>query len=350
MKQAVTTQTPQLVHSDDVAQQAIIWAERQADGLTDAGRQLLAQWLNADRDHLEAFKAARRDQARLQGLAQALATDPANSLALRAAIALDKPLPVRSWPARLAAVAASLLLGFWLWTPDYRTGIGELEVVTLPDGSRLTLNAGTRVDLAYSKAERRIILRAGEVYAEVAKNPDRPFIVQSARGEARAVGTAFSVRMREGSDRVIVTEGLVEVSAGPALASGPVSVSAGMKTLPSGQLPVRLAANQMVNVASQVGLVTERDAEAVAQSLAWRDRRLYFSNVALEEFVAEMNRYSYRHMVIADAGLSGVRVGGAFDTGDTESALELLSAGFGVKVVEVTPWLALLYEAPARVE
>ncbi len=326
----------QLVHNADIAQQASIWAERQVDGLSDAESTLLRQWLTASAEHRLAFEQARADWHLVAGAACALAADKtAQSLPVRAAIALDAPrvAPWRRWPlARVASVtAAALAVVFWLMQPDLRTGVGEMETHLLADGSRLTMNAGTQIDVEFTERERRLTLLSGEMFVEVAKNPHRPFIVETAQGEARAVGTAFSVRTQAGATSVLVTEGLVDVNQ-PATAAK------------------RLSAQQSIRLGQQVGLVTERSADEVRKALSWREQRLYFTNVALAEFVEEMNRYSYRRMVIADTDLSALRVGGAFATGDTDGAVTMLEAGFPIKAVRVTPLLTLLYRDAEPIE
>ncbi|MDN3640488.1 FecR domain-containing protein [Simiduia curdlanivorans] len=325
----------QLVHNNDIAQQASIWAERQADGLDAHQAQLLRQWLEADVCHRLAFKQAREDWLQVQVAVQNLMAAPSvQSLPVRASIVLDRPAePVQRPWLRVASFAFCLFaMSFWILSPDVQTGIGEIKTVELQDGSKLTLNASSEVDIAFTEAERRLVLRSGEIFIDVAKNPDRPLIVETARGEARAVGTAFNVRLRDDAASVLVTEGLVDVT-------GKVGE------------PQRLAANQSIKLADQIGLINERRSEDVVAALAWREQRLFFSNVALAEFVEEMNRYSYQHMVIVDSELSSVRVGGAFSTGDTPAAVSMLEAGFAVKAVQLTPLLTLLYRsAPDAVE
>lgn len=319
----------QLVHNADVSQQAAVWAERQADGLNEAETDLLRQWLQADALHRAAFADAREQWVEVGRMAKALAAAPElQSLPVRAAVALDRPEHTgwRRRAMRRVALVATLVLGcaLWLSQPDFSTGIGEIETFALADGSQLTLNAGSSVNIRFTAQERRIELLEGELFVAVAKNPARPFVVETSKGEARAVGTAFGVRVTDEATAVLVTEGLVDV-ARPA------------------ETPTRLSAQQSIRVGSQLGLVTERSADDVRKALAWREQRLFFNNVALAEFVDEMNRYSYRRMIIVDTDLSAVRVGGAFATGDTQAAVTMLEAGFPIKAVRVTPLLTLLY-------
>lgn len=316
------------IHSEDLEQQAAIWVERQTDGLSANDQTLLRQWLEADASHRQAFARARTESTQVLQMAQALARDPERqSLPVRAAVALDQPRQSAPWLAPLFATAAALLLAVFIMLPEYRTGTGEIRTVQLPDGSEMVMNAGTGVDVEYTDTARRIILHAGEVFVRVAHNPDRPFTVHTEFGDARAVGTAYAVKTTGDQHQVVVEEGVVAVQA---------------KTSSEQR---QITANQSVQIGRKLSPVTERSAEDVSQALAWREHRLYFSNVALAEFVNEMNRFSHHKMFIADGSLSAVRVGGAFNAGDTDSALGMLEAGFGVEVVQITPWFSLLYPA-----
>ncbi|AFU98498.1 FecR family protein [Simiduia agarivorans] len=316
------------IHSEDLEQQAAIWAERQTDGLSANDQTLLRQWLEADARHRQAFARARTDSQRVTQMAQALAREPGlQSLPVRATVALDQPRQSKPWLAPLFATAAALLLAVFVMLPEYRTGTGEIRTIQLEDGSELVMNAGTGLDVEYTDAARRIILHSGEVFVRVAHNPDRPFTVHTEYGDARAVGTAYAVKTTGDQHQVVVEEGVVAVQA---------------KTSPA---LLQITANQSVQMGQKLSPVTERSAEEVSQVLAWREHRLYFSNVALAEFVNEMNRFSHHKMYIADGSLSAVRVGGAFNAGDTGSALAMLKAGFGVEVVQITPWFSLLYPA-----
>lgn len=96
---------------------------------------------------------------------------------------------------------------------DYRTGVGEVQEITLSDNSRLRLNTFSSVDIEYTKTQRIIHLRQGELQINVAKDSARPLLVIGSQGSARALGTEFSVRDNENTLEVTVTESQVEVCA-----------------------------------------------------------------------------------------------------------------------------------------
>lgn len=113
----------------------------------------------------------------------------------------------------MAASIAGLLTLSWplLSGSHYRTEIGEIRRIALSDGSVALVNSGSDLQVRYEKAARQLRLDEGEVWFKVAKNLQRPFIVDIDGVHVRAIGTAFSVRRRDDSVEVVVTEGTVRV-------------------------------------------------------------------------------------------------------------------------------------------
>ena len=93
------------------------------------------------------------------------------------------------------------------------TAIGEHEKATLPDGSVVELGGKSSMSVVYSPQQRVVVAEDGEVFFSVSSNPSRPFIVRAGPVTITAVGTAFSVRRTGESVSVIVTEGVVDVTA-----------------------------------------------------------------------------------------------------------------------------------------
>jgi transmembrane sensor len=116
--------------------------------------------------------------------------------------------------------------------------LGEQRVVTLGNGSRLSLNTETQVHVEFSSTQRSVGVDDGEALFEVAKAASRPFIVRAGGSEVVALGTVFSVRLSrpiaELGDSLAVTlvEGRVIVRAAAPAAHGlapaqPISLVAG---------------------------------------------------------------------------------------------------------------------------
>ncbi|HYG27219.1 MAG TPA: FecR domain-containing protein, partial [Caulobacteraceae bacterium] len=95
-----------------------------------------------------------------------------------------------------AAVAGCIALGGLGLLPRgdvYRTGLNERRVVLLSDGSKLSLDAQTRVIVNYSDDARRLTLANGQARFDVAHDVSRPFSVRAGDRTVVATGTAFNI-------------------------------------------------------------------------------------------------------------------------------------------------------------
>lgn len=207
----------------------------------------------------------------------------------------------------LGVVASQLPYGYWM--ADQRTATGEVRRLTLDDGSVLTLNTHSAVNLHFDARQRTVELVSGEAYAQVAKDPaGRPFVIRSAQASAQALGTRYSVRELGDSTRVHVEESRVQVTAQD---NPTVSVALG-----AGQ-QVSLNQRQLLS-AVQNGVAEE----------GWLHNQLIFENAALSDVISELERY-HRGVIYLDPRdreqLAALRFTGVLPLDDTRRALSLLS-------------------------
>ena len=168
--------------------------------------------------------------------------------------------------------------GVWRsWVAEYRTGVGERRSVMLTDGSRLTLNTDTAVDVSYAATHRLVHLWTGEILIETARDAlyadtqGRPFVVETAHGSMRALGTRFTVRMHGARTDVAVLADAVEIRASDLPAS-----------------PIILQAGQRVSFTrSRIEAPRPVD-ETVA---AWEYGSLVVDDWRLGDVIAELDRY-----------------------------------------------------------
>lgn len=91
---------------------------------------------------------------------------------------------------------------------------GEFRI-ELPDGTRVHLNASSRLTypLAFED-DRRVVRLEGEAYFEIAKDAARPFFVQTGEVQVQQFGTSFNLRAYTGREvEVVLVEGSVQVQA-----------------------------------------------------------------------------------------------------------------------------------------
>ncbi|WP_104381818.1 FecR family protein [Sphingobacterium sp. HMA12] len=100
------------------------------------------------------------------------------------------------------------------WT--VQTKKGQEYQMQLPDGTTVWLNADSRLEIAehYNQQNRSVFLQ-GEAYFKVAKNKDKPFIVNVQGTKIEALGTAFNVRLYKSESPMLTTqldEGKIQVT------------------------------------------------------------------------------------------------------------------------------------------
>ena len=311
-----------------------------------------AAWLKSSPVHVEEFlgvSAITRDLT-------AARADPEYSLeAILARARAEEGRPVqRLWPhiieaicarprgrwvpaAVVMAMVAVLSLGMllsWNLTPtEHPAAVGDIAVLhfetrhgeqltqRLADNSVLHLNTDSAVSIRYSKNERLVMLKFGQVAFEVAHEANRAFRVQAGSAEVTDLGTQFDVRLEQRTTVVTVLEGRVAVR--------PTDLS-------HHRLPrlIEMHADQQVSVAEGQWPATPVAVDA-ERTAAWMHRQIVFENEPLERVAAEYNRYTSKPIEIATPALRNLLISGVFATDDTEAFIAFLRSLKGVRV-EVT--------------
>ena len=233
--------------------------------------------------------------------------------------------PVRQmavWGGALAA-AAALLTGIVLVRlPDaqapvpgeaaaeiYATAVGERREVSLADGSLVTLNTASRLEVAYSDTARRVTLLEGQVLFEVAAG-EVPFVAGAGGSLTTALGTEFDIRLRPEGAEITLIEGRVKV------------------TRAGGDRSDVLSPGQKLAFRGGQVLITDVD---TADVTGWKTGMIRFRDVTLAEAVEEMNRYSMTQLNVPDARLAAMRFSGVFAAGDQEVFLESVLLHFNAR-------------------
>lgn len=300
-----------------INEEAARWVVRmEAGALSEAEQRGLDAWLDAAPQHRGALVRARAawvDLDRLGALAGPTPSDTKNSAAHKYRFVLSRRWALAASLATLAIVSSS----FFAFTRDrnvYESGIGEVRRVTLVDGSSMVLNTATKAAVRFDEATREVRLDRGEALFQVHKDMGRPFIVRIGDATVRAVGTAFAVRIDGGTVDVTVTEGVVEVTH-------------------ARELPRRVVANQRAVVQPAHPVAIEPIEPVIAQrQLAWRDGMVIFNGEPLGEAVVEVNRHSFRRIVVDDPALSAKPVVGIFRVGDVDGFAQAAATVLGAQV------------------
>ena len=213
-------------------------------------------------------------------------------------------------PDQVAAAAAPSLTTFG--RADYVTGRGQKSIVDLADGTRLTLDADSAIDVAFANGRRDVRLLRGRAFFDIAHDREHPFAVQAAERVITALGTQFDVSLLSGGLQVVLAEG---------------SVSVGMVSDDGSGPPVKLKPGQAFSAPKGgAGKVTTAD---VDKALAWKQGVVEFRDQPLSEAIVDLNRYTRAKIIIKDPRVAALRITGVFKTGDIKR--------FGRSVAEVLP-------------
>jgi len=320
-----------------VVEEATAWCMQLAEGrLTPDREHEFAVWLDAHPSHPDTFD-------HVASVWQAVETHSSapELIAMRTeALATVRQIHRARWVGglfvsrwRLVAITAMLVImmagaGVWVhFTPhSYETSVGERQTTALPDGSSVSLDADSRLDIRFDGERRRLWLERGRARFSVAHDPLRPFMVETAGKLIVATGTEFSVELLRGQVRVVLYDGHVSVLEAkrgePALT--PVHIG-------SGQMR---ADKELTPGHALVTKATEADAELMstdlAQSRAWEAGQLVFSDESLAAAVERVNRYSQSKLQVADNATS-ILVSGVFTAGDVAAFVDGITAVFPIQ-------------------
>lgn len=213
------------------------------------------------------------------------------------------------WLKYAAAVAAVVAVGFF----SYRGGQSQLETamgdivveapqgsrtqMTLPDGTKVWLNAGSKISYSQSFGlVNRLVLLAGEGYFEVAHNEELSFSVESENVRVKVLGTKFNFRDY------------------PSDAEATVSLAEGSVAMNSQQHPADeqlLKPGQRATVDKQTGKIRVEEYE-VANATQWTSGKLIFDGEPLQKIVKTLERSYNVKITIADNRLLTLRFYGDF--------------------------------------
>ncbi|QHD09186.1 FecR family protein [Pseudomonas sp. R76] len=322
-----------------ITEAAAEWTVRlHAGALTEQEQAELRHWIACDSRHEAALRFAEQTWAALGELHK---DEPVHRQRPSSA-----PLPVRRpkrrrlWQ-RVAAVAVVVLVAGvgWVRGPDallrlqadYVTQKGEVRTVHLADGSAVVLDSASAIRLDYDGVQRRISLIQGSAIFDVAPmtgQETRPFVVQSAAGQTRALGTRFVVE-REGASQAWV--GVLQHSVEVSLQTAP-------KNGPSESV---LKEGQVARYSPRDGVVA-LDRFDVERATSWRRGVLIFDRLPLAKVIEQLNRYRPGHVVLTNPALGDREVSGVFRLDMLDTALGTLTQELQVQRLDLAG-LSLIY-------
>ena len=211
-------------------------------------------------------------------------------------------------------------IGPWHQQTHLATAIGERATFKLSDGTQVTLNTKTSVDIHYAFFKREIVLNTGEIYLETGKDTKglfgrRSFWVNTKQSNLEAIGTKFSVYQKQENTRLYVTEGIVALHNGT-------------------HTPVRAYANESYSVQGTASpLKTELPHQ---EQMAWLDGVVVAKQMRIDELMTELTRYQTLSIHFSPE-VANLKVSGVFQlyrANPAEHALQTIAQTLPIRVIK----------------
>lgn len=317
------------------------WVVFHSEDASATDHQEFAQWVARSPERVEAYLRAAQLEHTLKSaaiewpatptevLVHEARSSPRDELEIRREYAAPAPVSDRPWrwltPLKLASgLAAACLIAAgsaWLLLNrplELQTKLGELRSIQLDDGSHVTLNSATKIEIRLQKDRRFVRLIRGEALFEVTHDTSRPLEVETDRATLEDVGTKFDVDRR--ADRTMITVIAGRVAVLSAVSPGRAAFA----------LPILSTAERLTIGPAGLGIV-EHDVNVNAAT-AWTQHRLMFERSPLREVAGEFNRYNPDKIEIESAALANRTITGVFETNGSHSFVSFLAAIPGVEV------------------
>lgn len=168
---------------------------------------------------------------------------------------------------------------------------GEKYIVTLPDGSRVWLNAGSKLSYPEQfKRKKRQVNIEGEGFFEISKNPECPFIVTTNHLQVEVLGTTFNVHDYINEDRASVS-----------LETGKVK----LKLIGNSEYEANLTVGKTAVYNVSTRSCTIVGSKENGYNVGWTEGKLSFFNTSIDNVVKTLERkYNISISLAADSLLN----------------------------------------------
>ncbi|WP_222619511.1 FecR domain-containing protein [Undibacterium hunanense] len=318
-----------------IADQASEWLTLHMSGeMTEADNQRWQAWRDAHPDHNRAWQHIEGVMGRFGKLQASAAYKSLSPYAAETMADSDTHASRRKAMKILLYLGGTGVAGLFTsqtqtWqqlAADYHTGVGEKREISLADGTRITLNTASSINVSFDGKRRLVRLVAGEIMivtGHINAN-ERPFVIASNDGNICALGTQFTVRQYEDHTAVTVLEHAVEIT--------PEGTPGSSQVVRTGQ--------GVSFTRHGFGKLKSTDEQAAA----WVRGQIIADDMRLADFVADLGRYR-KGVLRCDPAVADLRLSAVLPLKDVESILNMLPNSLPVKVMSFTRfWVTI---APA---
>jgi ferric-dicitrate binding protein FerR (iron transport regulator) len=224
---------------------------------------------------------------------------------------------------KIAAVAALLLWGmasaYLVYHAFYHREILTVaeqsqrgKEIVLKDGSRIWLNRNAQLTYPakFNDNERKVSLD-GEAYFDIARDPDKPFIINTNHSEITVLGTSFNINTNSENSKISVTTGQVNV-----------------KSVYSGESIV-LMPEYAATVSKEA---IQKSAINNLNYMSWKTGKFVFNEAPLEEVVHALNSF-YNKQIVIKSNKNACKFSAGFNQDNLSDIIEVLSLSCNLKII-----------------
>jgi len=310
-----------------IEKQAYDWLVKLETGKMAVGDEdRFVDWLSEDEKHAQAFHQVEKAWQLMHQVGAGEITSNERPAPAKKNKLLRLVMPIA------ATVLLTLSSLFWGQTAfdatfsDYYTATGKRQQVTLPDGTLLTLNTDSAVDIQYTNDVRTIILKRGEVYVDVAPDKARPLTVDAGLLKVTALGTEFMVnKHNKAKPSVTVTEHSVKVEN--------ANNSADSMVVNTGQKATILSERNVISLTDELNTEHEK---------SWLKGKYVFTNQTVEQVISELSRYHAGTIIIRNEEIKQMTISGVLNLEQPLTSLQGLTDILPIKINTITPYVIMI--------
>ncbi|MFT5748812.1 MAG: transmembrane sensor [Ancylomarina sp.] len=299
--------------------------------MTESEREVFEAELAVNPSYAEAIKASEKDLTRTDLYLANEAFDSEDAwLSVKSKLIgmqentpklkIMKPSPFKSY----MRVAASIIILFGIgllaqttYTKLYpnKTFVCALgaanKTITLEEGSIITLNSDSKLiyPRKFSKNERRVEL-IGEAFFDIAKNPNKAFIINAKNAEVKVLGTSFNINAATNKVEVLVKTGKVQFSS------------------------INKPDNKLILIPGDFASLHESNLAKIVSLddnyLSWKTRQMIFRETKLQEVAKILNRTYHVQIRFQDAELKDLPLTSTFDHDQLDDILNYICSPFNL--------------------